>query len=123
MQTVASYRPAFAALAIALAALFAGGCESIGGSPPISSTADAVLEAKANAKSYALLVRDLLERDVITPTQAREQLEHLRTVERQLATVVDALEVGGDPATASSRLDRVERGLDLVLVFLTNYVD
>lgn len=109
--------------ALILAACFLGasalpGCGLTGPSPSVDSAADAILEAKANAKAYALLVGDLLDRRVISPAQAREQLEHLRTIQAELERAVDVLEQTGDPGAASSRLEAALNGLDLVLAFL-----
>lgn len=107
--------------ALFLAASALPGCGLIGEQPNVDSTADAILEAKASAKAYALLVGDLLEGGVITPDQAAEQLEHLRTVQRELERATDVLELTGDPFAAGDALERTERALDLVLQFLAEY--
>lgn len=97
------------------------GCDVMGPRPNIDSTADAILEGKANAKAYALLVSDLLTQRIITPAQAREQLEHLRTVQRELERAAAVIESSGDPFAATDRLQRVDAALALVLAFLSTH--
>jgi len=95
------------------------GCDALGGPPHVTDVRSGILEAKAIGKAYTLAVGDLARTGVITPDQARTQLEVLRTAALTLKSTNALLDT--DPGAAQSRLAEVRTTLQAVLTFLTQF--
>ena len=94
-------------------------CSSFGyGDADIDTTRKAIVVANAEVRAANLLLQDLIERRVISASNAQTVLNNLRHAHDSLQTALDAVDANGDPVTASELLERANRALGVGLAIL-----
>ena len=117
-----NFLPSFLVLlwaAFLLAGLSA--CSSMG-YENVDTSRKAILVATAEVRAANLLLQDLINRDAISDDDARSALNQLLLAKDQLQTALDAITLAGDPATATSNLQRANLAISVALNLLAPHV-
>lgn len=115
-------RHAFVYLLFLFMALFAQGCSSLG-YENVDTTRKAILVANAEVRAANLLLQDLIQTEQIGREDAARALGSLQNAKNQLETANDLLNLVGDPAGATSSLERARVALNLAITLLSTMVE
>lgn len=96
-------------------------CSTVPGYENVDTARKSILVANAEIRGANLLLQDLARRDVISAEDAQAALQSLREAHGTLQTALSALDVGGDPVTAQSGIERANRAITLALTILSSY--
>jgi PBP1b-binding outer membrane lipoprotein LpoB len=104
-------------ITIMLLALFMQGCASAG-YQNVDTSRKAILVATAEVRGANLLLQDLIEREAISNDDAKNALNQLIIAKDQLQTALNAIDLAGDPATATTNLQRANLAISVALNLL-----
>ena len=115
---------AYQALYLMLAVLTLQGCGTMGyGDVDIDTTRKGIVAATAEIRGANLLLQDLIQRQAISRAQAQSAQDALQQAKDGLQVALNAIELGGDPAAADTRLQAVNASLSVALQILGPLVE
>lgn len=92
-------------------------CSTIG-YENVDTTRKAILVATAEVRGANFLLQDLIKREAITNDDAKNALNQLVIAKDQLQTALNAIDLAGDPATATTNLQRANLAISVALNLL-----
>ena len=119
---IRTQRQAYGCLLFVFVALFYMGCASMG-YENVDTTRKAILVANAEIRAANLLLQDLIQTGQIEQDDAARAHQSLQSAKDNLQTANDLLNLVGDPAGATSSLERARVSLNLAITLLSTMVE
>lgn len=98
-------------------------CSAFPGYENVDTTRKAIVVANGEIAAWNSLLQDLIERRAISREHAERAHDALQVAKNHLQTALSAVDVAGDPVTATNSLDRANLAISVAIGLLAPLVE